>query len=65
MLDISVWTTRCRVNPNIVIRPLAPAESKKNLPNLRVHFDHSKPAALSLVKDDQAAEKINLSDFEI
>ena len=65
MLDVSVWTTRCRVAPHIIIRLLASAEFEEYLANIRIHVDHSRPTAFCLVENDQVPEKIDLSNFEI
>jgi len=46
------------------IRPLALAQVEKNLPDFRIHVNVPKPTAFGLIENDQAAEKINLSNFQ-
>ena len=61
MLNVSIWTTSRRVDPNVVIRLFTLAEIEENLPNLRVYFDTARPSTFRLVEYDQVAEEINLS----
>jgi len=46
------------------IRPLALAQVEKNLPDFRIHLNDPRPTAFGLIENDQAAEKINLSNFQ-
>lgn len=46
------------IDPHIVIRPLALVGFQKYLPNLRVHLNKARSAALGLIENDQVAEEI-------